>query len=411
MDSLARTKVSSMMRKVYANKLTTTTGGNISIRNKDNMIYITPSGNDKSVVCSSEIAVIDGENILGDQKPSSEYPFHCGIYRSNEKINAIIHAHPKGIVGFSAVRKLPNTDIMYKYENLNIRSSFAKYALPGSEKLAKNIADEFAKGSNAVFLENHGIVIGTSSLEKAYKILERLEACCLLEINARTLNKSFSEPKPKVCVSPLEIWNSETLTKQTLQIEKVSKRMADTGLVLANMAVISERIKNQTFAITQEKTALSEITHEDIVFVDELAHNSKLFNQPLASLVKSIYESDEAINAVIIASPINAMGFSLADAQIDTKIIPEGYILLRDIPTVEKLDIESIVQSLSKKTPLVNVSGNFYISIGKNLLQAYDRLEVLEFGASSLMYARQFEQIYSISDSEIDDINLKFSGW
>ena len=66
----------------------------------------------------------------------------------------------------------------------------AEYALPGSKLLGEKIAKEFANGINTVMLENHGVVIGSDDLFKAFMTFETLDYCARLEINARSLGKT-----------------------------------------------------------------------------------------------------------------------------------------------------------------------------------------------------------------------------
>ncbi|XFA98601.1 class II aldolase/adducin family protein [Candidatus Izemoplasma sp. B36] len=411
MNEKAMNQVASMMRRIYAEGLTTTTGGNISVIDENNTIYITPAGNDKSKITNSDISVIRYNELMNENHPSSELPLHRSIYKYNKKIKAIIHAHPVGIVAFSAIRKLPNTKLTYPYNDLEIRSSFAKYALPGSEELAQYITKEFKNESNAVFLENHGIVIGSTSLGEAYKMLDFIETCCLIETKARMLKKDFNFPhygELPSGYSKCELNNDEYDSSGLIDL---SKRLYKSSIVKSNMAVISKKINGNTFSITRRNTNLQTISSNDVIVFDNKKCLYNPINQPLISLVNEIYLSDNDIQAVIIASPVNAMGFSVSQVKIDSKIIPEGYILLRKIPTLNEINQKKIVEVLSKENPLINVSGKFYISIGKSLLQAYDRLEVLEFGAKSLLFTSQYEKVFTISDAEIDRINHEFTGW
>ena len=60
-------------------------------------------------------------------------------------------------------------------------------SLPGSQLLGDTIAAEFAKGTSVVMLENHGVVIGSSDIFKAFMAFETLESSALLHLNALKL--------------------------------------------------------------------------------------------------------------------------------------------------------------------------------------------------------------------------------
>src|SRR6056297_2533794 len=137
--------------RIYKRGLTTTSGGNISIIEERGDIWVTPSAIDKGSLRRSDIVCIrkDG-TIEGRHKPSSEFPFHRAIYECRPDIHAIIHAHPPGLVAFSIVRQIPNTNVIPQARNICGPIGYASYALPGSEDLGSSIAEEFKKKYNAV---------------------------------------------------------------------------------------------------------------------------------------------------------------------------------------------------------------------------------------------------------------------
>ena len=63
------------------------------------------------------------------------------------------------------------------------------YFCPGSDELAKGVANEFKKGFSMIMLQNHGIVVGASSVREAYHKLVMLNICAEASINAKQLGK------------------------------------------------------------------------------------------------------------------------------------------------------------------------------------------------------------------------------
>ena len=84
------------MRRLYRKGLTTTSGGNISLRITDDIIAITPSATDKGRMRWKEVGLmtIPGENLTPGLKPSIESAMHLSIYKRKSDTKAIIHAHP-----------------------------------------------------------------------------------------------------------------------------------------------------------------------------------------------------------------------------------------------------------------------------------------------------------------------------
>jgi L-fuculose-phosphate aldolase len=69
------------MNRIYNNKVTTLSGGNLSIMVLNGDIWITPAGIDKGKLIPNDFMCIktDGD-IIGQHKPSSEFHFHFSIY-------------------------------------------------------------------------------------------------------------------------------------------------------------------------------------------------------------------------------------------------------------------------------------------------------------------------------------------
>ena len=80
--------------------MTTTSGGNLSIREENGDIWITPARLDKGSLRREDIVCVHADGtVTGPNRPSSELPFHQEIYRTRHDIRGIVHAHPGGAGG------------------------------------------------------------------------------------------------------------------------------------------------------------------------------------------------------------------------------------------------------------------------------------------------------------------------
>ena len=105
-----RDELASTMQRIYDYKLTTTSGGNLSIKDETGSIWITPTRADKGDLDPRDIVgVHEDGSIDGLHPPSSELPFHRAIYDARQDIGSVIHAHPAGLVAFSCAHKVPDT--------------------------------------------------------------------------------------------------------------------------------------------------------------------------------------------------------------------------------------------------------------------------------------------------------------
>ena len=102
-----------LLSRVYQKGLTTTSGGNLSVKDSEGNIWITPSGIDKGSLTASDICkVLPDGTVIGKYKPSVELPFHKLVYKTRPDVSAVLHAHPPALVSYSLIRKIPETDII-----------------------------------------------------------------------------------------------------------------------------------------------------------------------------------------------------------------------------------------------------------------------------------------------------------
>lgn len=184
-----RREVARFMRRLCRQGLTTTSGGNISLRVTDEHIVITPSATDKGRMKWKDVGVIasDGENLTPYLKPSIETSMHIEIYRRRGS-GAIVHAHPVFATTFTALREKIDTTLTAEACAILGEPLFVPYALMGSENLAGIIADHIEK-SDILLLENHGVLAFAPTLLQAFDRIEVLETAARMTVIARIMGK------------------------------------------------------------------------------------------------------------------------------------------------------------------------------------------------------------------------------
>ena len=107
------------------------------------------------------------------------------------------------------------------------------------------------------------------------------------------------------------------------------------------------------------------------------------------------------------------MAFAVTDATFDPRTIPESYILLRDIekhPFSEfYVNPKAVADSFAPNRPALIFQNDSVIVTGSTLLQAFDRMEVLESTAHSILNSKSIGEIVHISKKEIDDLKKAFN--
>jgi len=173
---IQRKEVARFMRRLYKKGLTTTSGGNISLKISEEHILITPSATDKGRMRWKEVGIMSmmGENLTPELKPSIEKDLHLNIYKKNTEVTAIIHAHPVFATSFTATRCTINTGLTAEARAICGEPRFVPYALMGSADLAQ-VTAEHSSEADVLLLENHGILTTGKTLLSAFDKLEVLE--------------------------------------------------------------------------------------------------------------------------------------------------------------------------------------------------------------------------------------------
>src|SRR5690349_16266370 len=183
-----RDEILQAMERIYRYRMTTTSGGNLSIRDANGDVWITPARVDKGGLTRDDIVrVRPGSAIEGTRRPSSELPIHQQIRERRPELGGIVHAHPVALVAFSLAHEVPNTRLFHQSWRVCGPVGFAPYKLPGSSALGSIVAETFAQGYDSVILENHGVVTGGANLQEAFRRFETLEFTGKTIIKARLL--------------------------------------------------------------------------------------------------------------------------------------------------------------------------------------------------------------------------------
>jgi L-fuculose-phosphate aldolase len=194
-----RKEVARFMRRLYKCGLTTTSGGNISLRISEDTIAITPSATDKGKMRWKEVGILSilGENLTPELKPSIESEMHISIYKKNKEIKAIVHAHPVFASAFTAMKCKIDTDLTAEACAILGNPLMVPYALMGTDELAA-VVSENIMNSDCLLLENHGILTTGATILQAFDKIEVLENAAKMTLIVETTKKKSPLSKSKI---------------------------------------------------------------------------------------------------------------------------------------------------------------------------------------------------------------------
>jgi len=412
-----------MMDRIYKGGLTTTSGGNLSILDDNGDIWITPSGIDKGTLTRHDMCCVKPDGtVLGPHKPSVELPFHATVYKRRPDLHAVLHAHPPALVAFSLARVLPNTRLVANAWRTLGNITMADYAVPGSQTLGDNIAKEFENGFDIVVMENHGVVIGAGDLFHAFMKFETLETTANLDIYARSLGtpKSLQENEVNLTATRDHLTMDEFVPNKHSSEECEARRdminlihrSYRQHLFVSTQGTYSVRLSDGSFIITPYGLDRAYMEEGDLVLIKNGMKEQGKIPSRSVMLHQKIYEHNPDIHSVLGANPPHAMAFAVTDAEFDPRTIPESYIMLRQIEKVPfssmYLKRDELATMFSTKTPVLICENNQILATGTSLINAFDRLEVTEATAHSILLAKSIGPLVHITPEEVDDIDVAF---
>jgi L-fuculose-phosphate aldolase len=107
------------------------------------------------------------------------------------------------------------------------------------------------------------------------------------------------------------------------------------------------------------------------------------------------------------------MAYAITAHPFDSRTIPESFILLRDVALIPFKTLythpQSVADAISLSRPVALIENDCVLIVGQTVLQTFDRLEVAEFSARSLIDTGGIGTLVPICDAEIHDLEVAFS--
>jgi L-fuculose-phosphate aldolase len=419
-----RDEILQAIERIYRYRMTTTSGGNLSIREENGDIWITPARLDKGSLRREDIVCVRADGtVVGPHRPSSELPFHQEIYRTRHDLRGIVHAHPVALVAFSLVHKLPDTHLFHQTRLVCGPAGFAPYELPGSAALGRNVAAIFGQGFDCVLLENHGAVTGGANLQEAFRRFETLEFTAKTIIKARMLGEvryltdaeislaRDAEPEWTTFPDETPSTNEKELRAHLAEFVRRAYRQR---LFISTQGSFSARLNRESFLITPYREDRGTMDVHELALVRNGECEAGGIPSRAARIHEEIYRRHPAIGAIINAYPVNATAFSVTGAALDSRTIPESYIVIREVSRLEFGlqfgDPAKLAERISAKRPAALLENDGVLVTGGDVLEAFDRLEVLESTAEAIINCHALGTLAPMPEAVTKELDRVFLG-
>jgi L-fuculose-phosphate aldolase len=295
--------------------------------------------------------------------------------------------------------------------------------MPGSALLGEKIAAVFAGGHDCVMLENHGVVVAGVDFADAFRRFETLEFVAKTVVKARALGGVRYLTEAQLAVGDhgepeLEEFEPGPATsgERALRRELCDfiRRGYHQRLLTANAGSFSVRVDERSFLISTQLVDRATIDPGQLALIRDGCRQRGTRPSRAWHLHQLIYQRHSGIRAIVNATPVNATAFSASANRLDTRTIPESYIFLRDVPVLPFAWVydapEKIAAAMTPEFPIALIENDCALVLGKTILDAFDRLEVLESTAEAVILSRSLGEVRPLDDAVIDALVEAFLG-
>jgi L-fuculose-phosphate aldolase len=131
---------------------------------------------------------MDGKQLAGAKKRSSEALLHLEIMRARPDVKSVVHCHPPHATAFAVAHEAIPQCILPEVEVFLGDVPITKYETPGGKAFAETVLP-FVHRANVVILANHGTVSWGENVERAYWWTEILDAYCRILLLSKQIGR------------------------------------------------------------------------------------------------------------------------------------------------------------------------------------------------------------------------------
>lgn len=176
-------------------------------------------------------------------------------------------------------------------------------------------------------------------------------------------------------------------------IIEVGRRIYNKGFVAANDGNISCKVGKDVFWTTPTGVSKGFMTPDMLVKMkfDGTVLVGKLKPSSEVKMHIRVYEENSSVMSVVHAHPPVATSFAIAGISLDKAILPEAVVNLGSVPVVKyatpgSVDVPNSIAPYCNSHNAVLLANHGALSWGKEIYEAYYRLESLEYYANVLMF-------------------------
>jgi ribulose-5-phosphate 4-epimerase/fuculose-1-phosphate aldolase len=198
------------------------------------------------------------------------------------------------------------------------------------------------------------------------------------------------------------------------QLSEFIRRAYRQRLFISTQGSFSARVDAASFVITPFELDRGAAEAHDLVLVREGRAEAGKPPSRAARIHDAIYRRHPEIGSIVNAYPVNATAFSVTGTALDTRTIPESYVVVRDVEQapfgVQFGDGRDLAEAIGPRRPALILANDGVLVTGSGVLEAFDRLEVLESTAEAIINCRAIGELKPLGDEVARELDRAFFG-
>ena len=200
---------------------------------------------------------------------------------------------------------------------------------------------------------------------------------------------------------------------QKKMILNIGERLWQRGYIAANDGNISIRINDNEVLTTPTGVSKGFMTQDMIIKINMdgkvIASNSKYKPSSEVKMHLEVYRNREDVNSVVHAHPPYCTSFAVAGIPLDRCVLPEAVITLGAVPiapygTPSTMEIPDSIKNFISDTDAVLLANHGALTLGKDIVTAYHRMETLEHAAEIVFIAINLGNVNMIPEEKVGEL-------
>lgn len=203
----------------------------------------------------------------------------------------------------------------------------------------------------------------------------------------------------------------KTEREHRIELVEICRRMYEKNFITSTDGNVSIRLKNDRLLITPSGVHKGFLTPDQLILTD--LNGKKISGKYNASLEiqmhVGVYSVRKDVWAVVHAHPIHCIAFTLAGLELGKDHLPEVVLSVGEIPIVPyttptSYEVPEKIQEYIKTKDALILDRHGSLTVGKDLQDAYNKLERIEHVAQVMFVARQLGPVKHLSSSQLHQL-------